>query len=60
MKKKKTGGNNRVVDTGGWEPDAKGIDASVAAQAEVAIDLSDVVIFVVDAMVGATSTDDTS
>jgi len=47
-----------LVDTGGWEPDAKGIDASVAAQAEVAIDLSDVVLFVVDAMVGATSTDE--
>ena len=25
-----------LVDTGGWEPDAKGINASVAAQAEVA------------------------
>src|SRR5690349_2914242 len=47
-----------LVDTGGWEPDAKGIDRSVAAQAEVAIDLSDVVMFVVDAMVGATSTDE--
>src|SRR5690349_21854343 len=47
-----------IVDTGGWEPDAKGIDRSVAAQAEVAIDLSDVVLFVVDAMVGATSTDE--
>ncbi|MAB20035.1 ribosome biogenesis GTPase Der [Microbacterium sp. UBA3394] len=47
-----------LVDTGGWEPDARGIDASVAAQAEVAIDLSDVVLFVVDAMVGATSTDE--
>jgi GTP-binding protein len=47
-----------LVDTGGWEPDAKGIDASVAAQAEIAIDLSDVVLFVVDAMVGATSTDE--
>ncbi|WP_194408843.1 ribosome biogenesis GTPase Der [Microbacterium cremeum] len=47
-----------IVDTGGWEPDAKGIDRSVAAQAEVAIDLSDVVMFVVDAMVGATSTDE--
>ena len=43
-----------LVDTGGWEPDAKGIDASVAAQAEVAIDLSDAVLFVVDAKVGAT------
>jgi GTP-binding protein len=47
-----------IVDTGGWEPDARGIDRSVAAQAEVAIDLSDVVMFVVDAMVGATSTDE--
>lgn len=47
-----------IVDTGGWEPDAKGIDASVAAQAEVAIDLADAVIFVVDANVGATATDE--
>jgi GTP-binding protein len=47
-----------LVDTGGWEPDARGIDLSVAAQAEVAIDLCDVVLFVVDAMVGATATDE--
>ncbi|MCU1437021.1 MAG: ribosome biosis GTPase Der [Naasia sp.] len=47
-----------LVDTGGWEPDARGIDASVAAQAEVAIDLADAVLFVVDAIVGATSTDE--
>lgn len=47
-----------LVDTGGWEPDARGIDAAVAAQAEVAIDLCDVVMFVVDATVGATSTDE--
>ncbi|KRA22994.1 ribosome-associated GTPase EngA [Microbacterium sp. Root61] len=47
-----------LVDTGGWEPDARGIDLAVAAQAEVAIDLCDIVIFVVDAMVGATSTDE--
>jgi len=47
-----------IVDTGGWEPDAKGIDASVAAQAEVAIDLADAVLFVVDATVGATATDE--
>ena len=47
-----------LVDTGGWEPDAKGIDASVAAQAEVAVDLADAVLFVVDAIVGATSTDE--
>jgi GTP-binding protein len=47
-----------VVDTGGWEPDAKGIHAAVAAQAEVAIDLADAVLFVVDATVGATAVDE--
>ncbi len=47
-----------IVDTGGWEPDAKGIHAAVAAQSEIAIDLADVVLFVVDAMVGPTSTDE--
>ena len=47
-----------LVDTGGWEPDASGIDASVAAQAEIAIDLADAVLFVVDATVGATATDE--
>ena len=47
-----------IVDTGGWEPDAKGIDASVALQAEVAVDLADAVLFIVDANVGATSTDE--
>lgn len=47
-----------LVDTGGWEPDARGIDASVAGQAEVAIELCDVVLFVVDARVGATATDE--
>ncbi|AYG04584.1 ribosome biogenesis GTPase Der [Gryllotalpicola protaetiae] len=47
-----------IVDTGGWEPDARGIDASVAAQAEVAIDLADAVMFVVDSNVGATATDE--
>lgn len=53
-----TGTRFTLVDTGGWEPDAKGIDASVAAQAEVAIDLSDVVLFVVDSRVGPTATDE--
>ena len=47
-----------LVDTGGWEPDARGLDAAVAAQAEVAVDLSDLVLFVVDVRVGATSTDE--
>ncbi len=47
-----------LVDTGGWEPDAKGIHAAVALQAEVAIELADAVLFVVDAMVGPTATDE--
>ncbi|MDO5051641.1 MAG: ribosome biogenesis GTPase Der [Pseudoclavibacter sp.] len=47
-----------LVDTGGWEPDAKGIDLSVAQQAEIAVDLADAVLFVVDANVGPTSTDE--
>jgi GTPase len=47
-----------LVDTGGWEPDAKGINAAVAAQAEIAIDLADAVLFVVDSTVGVTATDE--
>jgi len=47
-----------VVDTGGWEPDAKGIAKSVALQAEVAVDLADAILFVVDSTVGATATDE--
>jgi GTP-binding protein len=48
----------KVVDTGGWEQDVFGIDASVAAQAEFAIEAADAVVFVVDATVGATDTDE--
>ncbi|SOC54327.1 ribosome biogenesis GTPase Der [Ornithinimicrobium cerasi] len=47
-----------LVDTGGWEVDATGIHLRVAEQAEVAVQLADVVIFVVDATVGATDTDE--
>ncbi len=47
-----------LVDTGGWEVDVAGIDARVAEQAEVAITLADAVVFVVDATVGATATDE--
>lgn len=48
----------KIVDTGGWEQDVLGIDASVAAQAEFAIEASDAVCFVVDSTVGATDTDE--
>ncbi|MBB5958402.1 GTP-binding protein [Saccharothrix tamanrassetensis] len=47
-----------VVDTGGWEPDATGMMASVAAQAELAMATADAIVFVVDATVGATTTDE--
>lgn len=47
-----------LVDTGGWEIDASGIHLRVAEQAEVAIELADAVMFVVDATVGATDDDE--
>lgn len=47
-----------VQDTGGWEPDAKGLQKSVAAQAELAMKTADVVLLVVDTIVGATATDE--
>lgn len=47
-----------LVDTGGWEIDVKGLDRSVAEQAEIAVDLADAVVLVVDATVGMTDTDE--
>ncbi|MEU8658684.1 ribosome biogenesis GTPase Der [Actinoplanes philippinensis] len=47
-----------VVDTGGWEPDAKDRAAAIAAQAEIAVQTADVVVFVVDVSVGATDVDE--
>ncbi|MBH0118257.1 ribosome biogenesis GTPase Der, partial [Rhodococcus sp. CX] len=47
-----------VQDTGGWEPDAKGLQQSVARQAEVAMRTADAILVVVDATVGATSVDE--
>jgi GTP-binding protein len=46
-----------LVDTGGWEPDARGLQAMVSAQAERAAAAADVVLFVVDGRTGATETD---
>ena len=46
-----------IVDTGGWEVDVAGLDAAVAAQAEIAVNMSDAVMLVVDAQVGITETD---
>jgi GTP-binding protein len=47
-----------VIDTGGWEPDAKDRAAAIAAQAEIAVQTADVVVFVVDVTVGATDVDE--
>ena len=47
-----------VVDTGGWDPDARGLAQRIAAQAEVAVTLADAVLFVVDATVGITDADE--
>jgi GTPase len=47
-----------VVDTGGWDPDARGLAQAIRAQAEVAVSLADAVLFVVDATVGITDADE--
>ena len=47
-----------IQDTGGWEPDAKGLQQLVAEQASVAMRTADAIILVVDAVVGATAGDE--
>ncbi len=47
-----------VVDTGGWEPSAEGLQAAVAAQAERAMMTTDAVLVVIDGSVGATATEE--
>ncbi|NKE10307.1 MULTISPECIES: ribosome biogenesis GTPase Der [Kocuria] len=47
-----------MVDTGGWESDARGIDKSVAEQAELAVARADAVLLVLDTTVGVTATDE--
>jgi GTP-binding protein len=46
-----------LLDTGGWEPDATGLQAMVSRQAEQAVVTADLVLFVVDSRTGATETD---
>jgi len=53
-----TGRRFVVQDTGGWEPDAKGLQQLVAEQASVAMRTADAIILVVDAVVGATAGDE--
>ncbi len=47
-----------LVDTGGWDPDARGLAQRIAGQAEVAVTLADAVMFVVDASIGITDADE--
>ncbi len=47
----------RLVDTGGWLAAGTELDRKVSLQAEAAIQRADVVLFVVDAMVGVTEED---
>lgn len=47
-----------LVDTGGWLPDSQGLAAAIAEQARLAVELADVVLFVVDATVGVTDVDE--
>ncbi len=47
-----------LIDTGGWDRKARGMAAAIAAQAERAVNDADAVLFVVDATVGATDTDE--
>ena len=47
-----------LVDTGGWDPDARGLAERIRAQAEVAVGLADAVLFVVDASIGITDPDE--
>ena len=47
-----------VVDTGGWDPDARGLAQLITAQAEMAVAVADAVLFVVDANVGITDADE--
>ena len=47
-----------VVDTGGWDPDARGLAERIRGQAEIAVSLADAVLFVVDSTVGITDADE--
>jgi GTP-binding protein len=53
-----TGRRFTVVDTGGWEPDARERARAIAAQAEIAAQTADVVLFVVDATIPPTDDDE--
>ena len=47
-----------LLDTGGWQRDARGMAGRIAEQAELAVAAADVVLLVVDATVGITDEDE--
>src|SRR3954463_1047770 len=47
-----------VVDTGGWDPDARGLAERIPEQAEIAVSVAGAVLFVVAAGVGPTDDDE--
>jgi GTP-binding protein len=48
----------RLIDTGGWMPGGNDLDTKVSRQVEAAVDEADLVLFVVDASVGALEEDE--
>jgi len=52
-----TGRRFRLVDTGGWLTGGSDLDRKVSAQSVVAVDEADLVLFVVDAILGVTEED---
>ena len=47
-----------IVDTGGWMPRGSDLDEKVSRQVEAAVDAADLVLFIVDASVGALDLDE--
>jgi GTP-binding protein len=47
-----------LLDTGGWQRDARGMAARISEQAALAVGAADAVLFVVDATVGVTDEDE--
>jgi GTP-binding protein len=47
-----------LLDTGGWQANARGLSAQIAEQAKAGVEMADAVLFVVDARVGATDEDE--
>nr|WP_306427806.1 MULTISPECIES: ribosome biogenesis GTPase Der [unclassified Brevibacterium] len=47
-----------LVDTGGWDIDVRGMASRIAEQSEIAVELADAVVLVVDSRTGVTATEE--